>query len=403
MAEVICACCGKSVLKGYCRCFKLDGSFKYVCYDCYTKNGYLQKGYEEREEVTTTKKQCNERQDMATCECCGERIRRSRCKNVHTKQGNKNLCSKCLNDRYCEVCKKLDTNHTESFEKINGHNVCSQCIQDTMDLCKKAIKGVMEYIKDFYSEEKLMPYYSIVNSDNTLEDFIRKKENLKLVSEFVVNPEPSKGSIFFRLFKRLICQKSGNLDGFDNENALAAHWNDFLASSQDLPRKFFPFEYVAVGGACKHCGRSIFIENGPNKKFYVFFDKEKVYDTAYNLYLRVKNDPNYKCQHCIDWLDIIDSLRKKFGWNPKWKVALNEFEKFGKRSHGQADPNDFYRILTANEIVMSQQVVDAWNAIYERRNGNCIIKCYAVPDSVRGQIEQGINRAAGGLLKKLFG
>ena len=344
----------------------------------------------------------NEQQEMIVCECCGKRVESYEIRTVDTKNlGKKQICIVCFNNRLCKICNKLDINHNEIFEKFNGLRVCSHCVQEKVDLCKKHLTGFIEYTKQFYSKEKRGPYYCKADSQN-IENYIKKNNNFKeIVEDAAIGwgqlTDKDGRSLFFKLFTDLVG------DNFDNINILSAHWNDFLASSQELP---FKYESVVVKGGCKHCGRSIFIENGSNKKFYVFFDNEKVYDTAYNLYLKVKNDPNYKCQHCIAWLDIIGSLRQKFGWNPKWRVALNEFEKFGKRSHGQADPNDFYRILTANEIVMSQQVVDAWNAIYEKRDGDCIIKCYAVPDSPRAQVEQTVSRAADGVLKglrKLFG
>lgn len=343
----------------------------------------------------------NEQREMVTCECCGKRIESYEIRTVDTKNlGKKQICKDCFNSRLCQICDKLDINHTETFEKFGEHSVCSHCIQEKVDLCKKYLTGFMEYTKQFYSKEKWAPYYCMADSQN-IESYIRKNDNFKDIVEITaqewgqLTTEDGR-SLFFKLFTDLVGEN------FDNIYILSAHWNDFLAKHPEFP---FLAEKVIVEGGCKRCGKNIEIACH-SKKSSVMFGNKCVDDTAFNLYIKVKNAPDFFCRNCIAWVDIIGELRKKFGWNPKWRVALDDFEEFGKGKDIQAGPIDFYKILTKNEIVMSQQVVDVWNAIYEKRSGDCIIKCYAVPDSPRAQVEQTVSRAADGVLKglrKLFG
>ena len=343
----------------------------------------------------------NQQQETITCECCGKIVDSYKSESVSTKQGDKRICDDCYKHLYCRICGKLDINHSETFSKFGEYNVCSNCVQEKIDLCKKYLVGFMEYTKKFYSRDKWAPYYCMADSSN-VESYIRNNNNFKDIVTIAAQgwgraQADDNRSMYFKLFTDLVGEN------FDDINVLSAHWNDFLVKNPDLP---FIIEDVIVNGGCKRCGKDIEINCDNSKHFYAEVTYVDFTGTAFELYTRIKNDSDYKCRYCSAWVDIIGELRKKFGWNPKWRIALDEFEEFGKGKDIQAGPMDFYRILTKNEIVMSQQVVDVWNAIYERRDGNLIIKCYAVPDSPRAQIEQNVSRAADGLLKgirKLFG
>ena len=425
MAErVTCVCCGKSVPKGYSRCFKLDGSFKDVCYDCYTKNGYLQKGYEEREEkpinVHNNINQLRNhtpKEPRVICACCGKSVPKGYSRCFKLDGSFKDVCYDCYtknnyiakgyeqrDERFCHICQKNNATGDLTLIKFLDDDVCEDCVKQALDFCGKCILNFLDYIKDFYNREKWQRCCSEIK-ELKIEKYLEKHSKFKnLMIKYI-----SEKNLYTSYTKNYIFDIAVELIGkrLDTTyDCLLSHWNDFLAENKDIG--LYAGDFI-VGDACNRCGlgRKIFYSYSGSRghNFSIKTGKEKIYDSAYNLYVRIQNDQDYKCPHYIAWLDIIGELRKKFGWNPKWKVVLNEFEEFGvrKRSDFKADPSDLYKILKKNGIVMSQQIVDAWNDIYYRRDGDCIVQCYAVPDSTRGQIEQGINRATGGLLKKLFG
>jgi len=163
---------------------------------------------------------------------------------------------------------------------------------------------------------------------------------------------------------------------------------------------------LALSIRCKRCCDNIKIEYDGSeydgsKTFFAVNGPSKEATSAFSLFNDIKNDQNYICDRCRHWLYIIDMFKKKFGWNPKWKTALSQFEKLGLQTKGQADPIDFNRILNRNDIVMSQQVIDVWNRTFDDLHGTDIIKCYSVPDSLSGEIEQHVGRVMGGITSGL--
>lgn len=52
---------------------------------------------------------------------------------------------------------------------------------------------------------------------------------------------------------------------------------------------------------------------------------------------------------------------------------------------------------------MTDDIIDFWNKLFERRNGSHIIKFYAFDDNIVGKAQQQVGRAIGGLLRDLFG
>ena len=235
----------------------------------------------------------NEQQEMITCECCGKRVERYNSTTVDTKNiGKKQICDDCYENRFCQICDKLDTSYNETFEKFDEQNVCSHCVQEKVDLCKKYLNGFMEYTKQFYNREKWTPYYCMADTQN-IENYIKKNNNFKDIVALTAQGsglllDKDRRSLFFKLFTDLVGEN------FDDINVLSAHWNDFLVKNPEFP---FWAEKVVVTGGCKRCGKKIEITCN-SKSFCVLVGGEWIKDTAFNLYTRVKNDSEFKCRYC---------------------------------------------------------------------------------------------------------
>lgn len=348
--------------------------------------------------VTEIKEEKEKDENVIKCDCCGEYIVKDKTVLVKTENGNKRICVYCYKHRYCRKCEKIDYTNQEKFKQfVEDHqifSVCDQCLGEITKECQNCLCRFIEYTKIFYGPEKCRSYYCASDS-NHIVDFIQKDENFKRLVASSIR-ERSTIPIYFKVFQNLVGKD------FDDEYALKALWNDFLIKNSDLE---YVSEDVFVEKGCKRCGKTIEIEYEYEtpKKFFVTVNDKPVYDSAYNLYLRVKNDPNFKCSNCEAWVDIIGELRKNFGWMPNWQTAVDQFEEFGKGKDCQAGPIDFHRFLSKNNIVMTQQIQDAWNRIYDRRKGNCIIKCYSIPDSDVGKSFQTLNRVTGGFLQNTLG
>ena len=179
-------------------------------------------------------------------------------------------------------------------------------------------------------------------------------------------------------------------DGYclaDNKiNVFTAIFNSYLKENKNNDRVFGTPKNFYVYDACKSCGGGISCS------------AEEDYDD----FIRIERDPQAECWSCCCWDSIEGELTKKYGWNYKWRDAISEFVKNGRATHNQADPNKLNIYLKERDIVMTDDVIEFWNNLFEKRRGNHIIKFYAFNDSLAGKAQQEIGRAVGGFFNKLF-
>ena len=337
-------------------------------------------------------------ESSSRCACCNNQL--SAWISASTKNGSVRICHDCYENRYCQVCGKLDHYNNQKFEKIGRHNICADCIKKHTDKIGKTLRNFIQYLNRFYSKRHLESISNVFKTDN----YIKNNGNIVESINSLINYGPNEDIEDWTCFKIFLDAVGKD---FDEINVLKAHWNDYIVNEL----KHSKCEDFFVPSGCKRCGKDIklfYYDYKPeNKGFYAeYVDTRYKFSSAFELYTKVKNDKHFKCGRCHIWIDILDQLRQKFGWNPTWKIALDEFEEFGIRTHGQADPIDFYKILNKNGIVMSQQVIDVWNGIFDKKHGVGIIKCHSVPDSLTGEVQQHIGRATGNIisgLRKLFG
>ena len=347
-------------------------------------------------------------ENKGKCACCGKISERFRDEFRYVENSSNEgvyLCVDCYNQRYCPVCKKISYYGGQRFEQYDGKNVCVECVENEVSRIKLLLNGFIQYIKRFYPERKC----NEISRDINQNDFIKNNDIFHSAMKSLISGGAHINSS--QCLKILASKVENNLDEI---NVLKAHWNDYILSKQNFLKSQgwesydIIIEKLYIPKGCKRCGKDIALNYYEGDE-YLSVDNINIEiqeSSFFELFMRVKKDNSYKCSRCTGWLDILAALRKRFGWNPSWKAAIDDFESFGLHSSGQANPIDFYKILRSHDIVMSQQVIDAWNDIYDSRHGFQIIKCYSVPDSIGGEVQQHMGRVVGGIangLRKFLG
>lgn len=273
----------------------------------------------------------------------------------------------------CSSCGKINIHSSENF--ITQDNSVWYC----MDCYIKAVYNHQNMLLDFlrflktkilYSEiDNLINYYS--NNSLCLEYFI-KNPNFH-ISNNVYDKHVADNynySFLYSLTNNIV-----------SNEIFYPLWNDFLRRST---YRGTPYNFAVING-CKRCAADISCSS----------------EQGYDDYLRIKKDPNVVCHNCKQWINILNDLRRKYGWNPSWRNVLIQFEEYGIKTRDQANPKVLYRILKNNNIEMSEEIVNYWNSLYQKYSGDRIIKLYAIPEGVSGEIQQEVGRLLGGLSNSL--
>ena len=341
---------------------------------------------------------------MSNCECCGAPITYKNCKSEYSKDGKLiYLCLDCEEYNFCHVCKKMDSSGGLKLYKIGSENFCEDCYEENVKRCKTFCLDFIEYIVK--EKGKNPKDFAVTNSGN-METEIKRSKYFKKALLFdrtndydYVRKISESGYTYFQsnelqLFFDII-------DGHRfNKNYIAeltVYWDEFCGKAKLFDRPYGHLETVIIPNGCKNCAREIHIESDYG---YRIKETGQISDSVAKLYRQVC-DSNFICGCCATRIELINTFRKKMGWNNKWNQALDDFEKKGRLECGQANPNDFYNILKEYDIVMTQQIVDIWNSVFDKVNGIEIIKCYAIPDSTGARIEQQASRVADGFLRGL--
>lgn len=153
-----------------------------------------------------------------------------------------------------------------------------------------------------------------------------------------------------------------------SENIIYALWNSFLKTGLYYGEP----HYFCVERACSRCRGEVVCADTKD----------------YNDYVRIKQDRNIICGRCKEWIEVLNDLRRKYGWNPKWRQALADYEQFGIDNHCKLDPKDLYNILVYYDIVMTEEFQNYWNSLYARHKCVWMVKLYAIPNGIRGNIAQ---------------
>ena len=268
----------------------------------------------------------------------------------------------------CDMCGVKFYEGTSAYEAFsNTSALCGDCFI-------KCVKEISTVAFDYFSfvEEKCPDEREFIeelkkqNFEQLAGNFI-KDNNVGDTIYFLSADSVSKKD-YLTLFSKIFTDKCKN-------NLYKALWNSFLKRNPDLESE--P-KYVTVVHACKRCGNS--------------YDAHLDYDT----YIQIKNDPSFICQQCEVWLAILRDFELEYGHMLLWSYVISDLRQLSF-SGKQANPTDFYRILRSHNIEMSDQIVNFWNKLFDKHNGNGIIKCYAVPDSVSGAVQQSVLRVLGGI------
>lgn len=176
---------------------------------------------------------------------------------------------------------------------------------------------------------------------------------------------------YFRFYKSCIFN---NL--FFNAEA-AALWNSFLES---ISKEEIQKSDVIIKNFCKRCGNTV--------------DLGKI---DYKEYLRVVHSPQHICHQCEQWLKILNDFKVEYDWNPDWNLVIKDLEQLSLLPGQQADPSKLLPILQRHGIIMSKEIIGFWNSLFNKYQGDGIIKCYAVAGDFQGVAEQNFKRLLGGI------
>lgn len=278
----------------------------------------------------------------------------------------------------CGKCGILMPVNDKNIILYNQLYYCQNCLQKAVELHQGLVIKFLDFINPPQKDndiEKVKRYY--LDYKNCLNVFLK-------TSKFDIKSTLcEKYNSYNHDFLQSIINNHIGQEPLDNNliirriqaDAFNPLWNDFIKAglAEGHPVGF------CVQNACKRCGGGVFCD----------------YTKTYMDYARVKLDPQIICHTCEQWIKILGELRRKYGWNPKWRQALQEFEEHGINSHREMDPEDLYYILLSYDIAMTEDFKNFWNSLYYKYNGDEIVKLYAIPEGPGGRFQQNAGRLAG--------
>lgn len=265
----------------------------------------------------------------------------------------------------CEKCGIFTSELETKFVQIGTMQYCNKCYEHALKLHQKLVIDFLDFVKvktGKIETDELKLYYS--KDDNIYNEFYK-------IEKFDINIEKDNcnGKFLYFLLRRK----------FGGDRVLAL-WNSFLKETE-YKGKRMPFY---IPGACKRCHKS----------------EAATANKGYDYYATIFYDQNFLCAECKRFLEILNDLYEEYGWNPKWRTALKEFNKISVEKHEEeANPKTLYSILKKYNIELSSEIFDFWNNLYSKYGGNGIIKLYSIPNGVGGEIQQQVGRFLGGFSK----
>lgn len=274
---------------------------------------------------------------------------------------------------YCDGCEEWKPTTVGRFAL---HKYCPQCYKKIAEKYQYVVLGYYKFLDETRDYNDYPKINRIFGNIDRCQDFFQSIE---------LHPDDDVFLVMVKIARKMGFLQDNN--DFIPQNIMAAVFNSYLKANKDDQKVFGEPQTFYVPDACKVCGGPI--ECSSEADFHDF--------------IQIHGDPKSECWKCESWDSIEGELLKKYGWNPGWRTAIANFAKDGRNRRDQADPNKLNVYLKAQGIVMTEDVIDFWNNLFERRNGSHIIKFYAFDDNIVGKAQQQVGRAIGGLLRDLFG
>lgn len=274
----------------------------------------------------------------------------------------------------CSICKKWKL--LASDDDIVFGDYCTECYSKIVKKYQHAVLVYYDYLDSKLDTDHSNKVRRILGDNHRCQDYFKSTK---------LKPNDDLFYILKSIAKKINIMDSDN--EWQLENRMKAVFNSYLNDYKDDERVFGKPMSFYVPGGCKVCSNGV----------------ECYEDKNYSDFIQIERDPDAECWECRSWDSIEKELLKKYGWNPGWRTAIANFAKDGRNRRYQADPNKLNVYLKAQGIVMTDDVIDFWNNLFERRNGSHIIKFYAFDDNIVGKAQQQVGRAIGGLLRDLFG
>lgn len=264
----------------------------------------------------------------------------------------------------CEKCGVLMAENGNDIILHNESYYCKNCLQRAIDAHQTLLLNFLKFSDSklkINNIEKIKLYY--LDYKNCVEAFL--KTPLFDIKSNVVEKDNSTNYDFLKFF----------VIKYIPSDAFTPLWNSFIKTGLCGGVA----EGFNVDKACNRCHGAVYCNS----------------DNDYDDYVRVKRDSYIICHRCEQWIKILGDLSGKYGWNPKWQQVLRDFEKYGIDIECEADPEVLYKILINYDIVMTEDFKNFWNSIYDKYNGDGIIRLYAIPEGTSGKIQQNAGRAIG--------